>query len=60
MADGIRVLEQLWVAAWRAGGGASAPAAQLGRIAPAEVLRRYRTPSFVPSLDLDHIAPALR
>lgn len=59
MADGIRVLEQLWVAAWRDGGGAAAPVDKLGRVPPPEVLRRYRAASFVPSLDLDGLAAVL-
>jgi len=59
MADGIRVLQQIWVAAWRQGDGAVATAAQLGAIDPLEIVARYTDTQFVPSLDLDHIGAAL-
>jgi hypothetical protein len=60
MADGIRVLRHIWIAAWRAGGGAAAPKAELVAIAPKAIIARYRDREFVPSLDLDHIGAVLR
>jgi hypothetical protein len=60
MADGIRVLEHLWVDAWRNGGGATVAAAKLGAVDPKDIVKRYRSADFVPSLDLDHIGAVLR
>jgi hypothetical protein len=60
MADGIRVLEHVWVEAWRNGGGATAPAGALGAIDLKEIKKRYRNTGFVPSLDLDDIGAVLR
>jgi hypothetical protein len=60
MADGIRVLEHLWIDAWRNGGGGTAAAGKLGAVDPLEIVKRYRSADFVPSLDLDHIGAVLR
>jgi hypothetical protein len=60
MADGIRVLRHLWIAAWRAGGGATAAKDALVAFPPNEIISRYTDTSFVPSLDLDHIGAVLR
>ena len=60
MADGIRVLRHLWVAAWRAGGGHDADKHQLTAIPAQQVVARYTDPQFVASLDLDDIGAVLR
>jgi hypothetical protein len=56
----IRLLGVIWESAWIAGGGESAfdPADLAPR--PTDVLQQlYEDPTFVPSLDLDHVAAAL-
>ncbi len=57
MADGAQVLAMLWDSAWKVGGGI----AGVARAIPEPDLQKlYEDPSFVPSLDLDHIVPVLR
>lgn len=59
MADGARVLARLWEGAWTAGGGNQIAATKIKAISEQALARRYRKPDFLPSLDLDHIAPKL-
>lgn len=57
MADGAQVLANLWDSAWAAGGGVRDAAGPV----PETVLQAlYEDVGFVPSLDLDHIAPVLQ
>lgn len=56
MADGAQVLAALWDGAWREGGGI----AGAGDVGEDALKRLYADPAFVPSLDLDHIGPALQ
>jgi hypothetical protein len=60
MSDGARVLAWIWDSAWAAGNGDRLEQSALGA-APVEDLQRLYTSdaTFVPSLDLDHIDPAL-
>ena len=60
MADGARVLAQVWESAWLAGNGESIAQAKLKLIPKKELMKLYRQSDFVPSLDLDHIKPVLR
>lgn len=60
MADSVRVLNHIWTAAWRQGGGQNAEVGQLSAVAPAEIIARYTNTAFVPSLDLNAIAAVLR
>ena len=60
MADGARVLAQVWESAWLAGNGESIAQAKLKPIPKKELMKLYRQSDFVPSLDLDHIKPVLR
>ncbi len=56
MADGAQTLAMLWDSAWHEGGGIPRATAAI----PEPALQRlYEDPAFIPSLDLDHIAPAL-
>jgi hypothetical protein len=59
MADGVRVLRSIWRGAWEEGGGLSAAVADLGTVDMALVAARYRSTTFLPSLDLDHIQSVL-
>ena len=59
MALGIRNLSHLWVSAWKAGGGASAPATALVQFSEAAIRKNYENPKFVPSLDLDQLEAVL-
>jgi len=60
MADGARVLAWLWESAWSVADGDRFGPSDLGA-AKIEVLQHLYAgdPTFVPSLDLDHIDPAL-
>jgi hypothetical protein len=60
MADGARVLAQLWESAWIAGRGDTIAAAKLKPIEKKALKKLYETPQFVPSLDLDQIGKVLR
>jgi hypothetical protein len=60
MADGARVLAQVWESAWLAGNGETIAQAKLKPIDKKALMKLYRDPDFVPSLDIDHIKPALR
>ena len=59
LALGAAYLAQLWEGAWKAGGGPSTPAGQLGALDPNAVRSRYVKKDFVPSLTLDRIKDVL-
>ncbi len=60
MADGGRTLAAIWQAAWDAGDGDGAVAAsKLVAVKVEKLSALYSDNKFVPSLDLDHIGPAL-
>jgi hypothetical protein len=60
MADGARVLAAVWAGAWAAGNGdGKIKKSQLGAVSEDDLDALYRDVTFVPSLDLDHIAAAL-
>jgi hypothetical protein len=56
MADGARVLAMLWDSAWQQGGAIAGAAAAIPQ---RDLQALYEQADFVPSLDLDHIGPAL-
>jgi hypothetical protein len=60
MADGARVLARVWEAAWKVGKGQQVPAASLTAIDPGVLQSLYTDKTFVPSLDLDHVAAVLQ
>jgi hypothetical protein len=60
MANGLNLLAQLWDAAWRQGNGNAIGEQQLGAIDLSALMKLYRDPAFVPSLELDDIASVLR
>jgi len=59
MADGAQVLANLWDSAWAAGGGVGVGDAA-GPVPETVLQALYEDVGFVPSLDLDHIAPVLQ
>jgi hypothetical protein len=59
MADGARVLAQVWESAWLAGSGETIAQAKLKPIDKKALMKIYQTPTFIPSLDLDHIGEVL-
>ena len=58
LADGASVLAELWEAAWKKGGGEQW-ARELGVRDAATLRDLYCDPTFVASVDLDHIASVL-
>jgi hypothetical protein len=60
MADGARVLAAVWAGAWAAGDGdANFKKSKLVAVPEADLDALYRDVTFVPSLDLDHVAAEL-
>lgn len=59
MYNGAAVLALVWEAAWAAGSGDKLKASSLKEISEAALEKRYRDVTFVESLDLDSIKPAL-
>lgn len=59
MADGAKVLAMIWRSAWAAGNGQNISNTRLKAITPDRLIELYTDPQFAPSLDLDHIKPAL-
>jgi hypothetical protein len=61
MADGARVLAQVWESAWLAGNGESIAKAKLTTpVSKKDLMKLYCRSDFVPSLDIDNIKPVLR
>ena len=60
MADGARALGMLWESAWRQGNGNQIAETKLKPLNKDALAEIYRDPDFVPSLDIDHIGPALQ
>lgn len=60
MTDGVLTLAMIWQAAWIAGGGRDRTDWDLGAVDRAALQSRYEDPTFVPSLDLDHIGAVLQ
>ncbi|MFN3648879.1 MAG: S1/P1 Nuclease [Armatimonadota bacterium] len=60
MADGARVLAQIWAGAWNAGQGDKITTGQLVGRDWGKLQTLYEDPDFVPSLDLDHIGTVLQ
>lgn len=62
MADGARVLAMMWECAWKAGvGNRKIESSKLKAIPKQNLFEIYaHDPDFIPSLDLDHIANALK
>jgi hypothetical protein len=61
LCDGTVTLATIWEAAWRAGDGNQRfKTARMVALSKQDLQDRYVDPQFVPSLDLDHIQPALQ
>jgi hypothetical protein len=60
IADGVTTLGTIWQAAWTGGDGEQrVPEAGVVAVDTTALQALYQDPAFVPSLDLDHIAPQL-
>lgn len=60
MIEGARLLAAIWEAAWAVGGGAAIPDTKIKKQTKEALRSRYLDKEhFVPSRDLDHIAPEL-
>lgn len=55
MADGARLLARLWEGAWAAGNGDRLADNRMRAARESTLMRLYRNPQFLPSLDLDHV-----
>ena len=56
MTDGAETLARVWAGAWQ---GHTIPPAQLTAIRREDLQPLYEDPGFIPSKDLDHVAPEL-
>ena len=60
MFNGAALLALVWDAAWKAGQGENAANSALGEIPKPALQKLYKDEAFLPSLDLDNIAPVLK